>query len=86
VERRKREDEERRARRERERIEWEEIIREEDAKREREREESERAAVRTHEDEIERLEAEMQRKWEEGRGRVKELDEKRKVCLSPNHG
>ena len=86
MERRKREDEERRRRLEREEQQREMEMKEEDERREREREEGERGAKRGAEEKIERLDGEMRRRWEEGRARVRELDEKRKVSIFVSNG
>jgi hypothetical protein len=80
MERRRREDEERRRRLEREEQQREREKMEEDERRSREREEGERDVKKVTEEEIERLEVEMRKRWEQGRARVRELDEKRKVC------
>ena len=79
AERRRREDEERRRKVEAEEKQREKETREEDVRRETEREELERSVTRSADEEIARVEGEMRRRWEEGRVRVRELDEKRKV-------
>jgi hypothetical protein len=79
MERRRREDEERRAKFDREKREREEVLRGEDLKREREKVENERGLRESAEGEIERLEREMEQRWEEGQLKVRELDEQRKV-------
>jgi hypothetical protein len=81
AEKRRREDEERRRRVEAEERQREREATEEDERREREREEGERGVVMGAEEEIDKAEGEMRRRWEEGRKRVRELDEKSKVTV-----
>lgn len=79
LERRTREDEERKTRVEREEQQREREIREQHEKSEKEREENEKLVVSSAEEEIEKLEGQMRKRWDEGQQRVRELDEKRKV-------
>jgi len=81
AERRKREDEERKARIAKEEQERERVRGEEDEEREREKEDSERGVSEGVERELERLEDEIERVIGEGRSRLRELDERRKVSL-----
>ncbi|CZR67830.1 uncharacterized protein PAC_17729 [Phialocephala subalpina] len=77
--RRRKEDEERKARMEAEEAERERLKKEEDERREKEKEESERTLAEKVEAELEKLEDEMERKVEEGKKALRDLDEKRKA-------
>lgn len=81
MERRRREDEERKARIEQEEQDRLAQKKQEDEEREREREGKERSERDKVEAELERLETDMEARVEEGKKMLRELDEKRKVCL-----
>jgi hypothetical protein len=77
--RRRKEDEERGKRIEEEEILREKEIREEDERTEKEKVDNERRVTTNAQEQINRLEGEIRKRWEEGRVKVRVLDDKRKV-------
>lgn len=81
LEKRRREDEERRARVAEEEEERKRVKEQDDEKRRVEMEERERSLRDSAEAELERLEDEFEQQVEEGKKKLAELDEKRRVCV-----